>query len=188
MSNMLLNKIEFGVLGEFGGDYSKRNYGRAIAKKLKINQKTISNVLIKLEKEHILKFEREGKNKYYFFNKLNPNIKEIIKLIELNKKIEFLDKHNVSRTLFRELEKRTSGILVIFGSFAKKQETKNSDLDLFVIGGIKKIKDLEDSYKIKINIIKAKKTFSRKEPFFREIVENHIILKGDEDFINLIEW
>ena len=81
MSNMLLNK-ELKVLAEFTSNYNSELYGRAIASKLKMNQKTVSNVLTKLEKRHIIKFKQEGRNKYYFLNKLNPSTKEMIKLVD----------------------------------------------------------------------------------------------------------
>ena len=44
MSNMLLNDKEFKILNEFSSDYSKRIYGRKIAEKLGMNQKTVSNI------------------------------------------------------------------------------------------------------------------------------------------------
>ncbi|GBE19945.1 nucleotidyltransferase domain protein [archaeon BMS3Abin17] len=185
---MLFNRNELKILEEFGGDYSKKNYGRAIAKKLGFNQKTVSSILIKLEKENILKFEQEGKNKYYFFNKLNPNIKDVTKIIELNKKIKFLNKHRKIKGLFDGLEQKTDGVLIIFGSYAKNQENKDSDLDVFVIGNIKDKKDLEDIYNIKINIVKTKKEYSRENALFKEIMKDHIILKGIEEFVNLIKW
>ena len=184
---MLLNNIEIKILREFTKDYSRKIYGRAIAKELKLNQKTVANILNRMEKENILKFSKEGKNKYYFLNQLNSGIKEVIKIIEINKKISFLEKHKNKRSLFLELEKRTKGILIIFGSYAKNQEIKNSDLDLFVLGSIKKIDDLEDKYDIKINIIKSKK-IHQEEIIFNEIIRNHIILKGVEDFLEILKW
>jgi len=84
---MLLNRNKLKVLNEFSIDYRGRIYGRGISKKLEINQKTVSNILNELEKEHILKFKQEGKNKYYYLNEFYPYIKEIIQLIETQKKI-----------------------------------------------------------------------------------------------------
>jgi len=100
MSNMILNKNLIKILEVFSEDYNKRIYGRDVAKKLKMNQKTVSNILNKLEKENILKFSIEGKNKYYYLNKFNSNIKEIVKLIEIQRKIEFLDRYKKFRELF----------------------------------------------------------------------------------------
>src|SRR3990167_9530345 len=156
---MLLNRNQLIVLSEFSQDYSKRVYGRDIAKKHKLNQKTVSNIL--------LKFENQGKNKYYFLNRFNPNISEIIKLIEINKKITFLNKHKRFIELFKELEKRTNGTLIIFGSYAKGSEHEDSDLDLFALGNIQEVKDLEKMYNLKVNILKSKK-IDKEETIFKE--------------------
>ena len=94
---MLLNINTFKVLAEFCSDYSKRIYGGQISKKLKMNQKTVSNVLNTLEKENIVKYSTEGKNKYYFLNKLNPKLADIIKIIEIERKNIFIEKHSKLR-------------------------------------------------------------------------------------------
>ena len=183
---MLLNNKAQRILDEFSSDYNKKIYGRDIAKKLKMNQKTVSNILNRLENENVLKFSYEGKNKYYFLNKFNPNIKEIIKLIEINRKIRFIDKNTRFRELFDKLEQKTQGILVVFGSYAQGTNTEKSDLDLFVIGKISNIDELEDLHSIKINVVKSDKNkFNKNEHIIIEIVKNHIILKGLEEFIDL---
>ena len=187
MSNMLLNNKWLNVLESFSNDYSKKVYGRDVAKKLRMNQKTVSNVLNKLEKEHILKYYIEGKNKYYYINNLNPNIIEIIKLIEINRKIKFLEKYKKFRDLFGKLELKTEGILVIFGSYANFSANEKSDLDILVIGKIQEVKDLEHLYNVKISIVKLdKKKFKKEDILIKEIIKNHIILKGVEEFIRLI--
>ncbi len=186
MSNMVLDK-EISVLSEFSSDYNKKIYGREIARKLKMNQKTVSNILKKLEKQHVLKFSTEGKNKYYFLNFSNPKIKEVIKLVEINRKMKFLEKYDKLQELFVELEKRCFGILIILGSYANFSSSEKSDVDVFVIGKIKEIKDLESLYGLKINIVKSsKRKFNRQNIFIKEIIKNHIILKGLEEFIDLI--
>jgi predicted nucleotidyltransferase len=186
---MLLNNQELKILQEFTRDYSIELYGRAISQKLKLNQKTTSNILKRLEKEDILKFKQEGKNKYYFLNKFNPYLKEIIKLIEINKKIDFLKKQKSKKRLFEELEKNTKGILIVFGSYSKNKETKDSDLDLFVLGSINNVAGLENSFNIEINIINGdKEKINSQEPFVKEIKENHVILKGVEEFVELVKW
>jgi predicted nucleotidyltransferase len=184
---MLLNRKELDILEEFTGNYSGRIYGRAVAKKLKMNQKTASTILAKLEKENILKFTQEGKNKYYFLNKFNAYIKDTLKIIEISRKIKFLERNKKEIGLFEKLEERTKGVLIIFGSYSGGRSTEKSDLDVFVIGNIKEIEDLEQLYNIKINIIKSSEDkFDKEENIIKEIMQNHIILKGAEEFINLI--
>ena len=186
MNNMLLNNKEQCILNEFIGNYSKKIYGRDIAKRLKMNQKTVANILNRLEKEQILKFSTEGKNKYYFLNTFNYHLKEIIAMIEIKRKIDFLEKNKNIKDLFAKLEKKSKGILILFGSYAKGKSNKESDLDVFSIGDIGQAHDLEDLYNIKINIIKSTKDkFNKQEPIIREIINNHIILKGTEEFIEL---
>ena len=183
---MLHDKKDIKILEEFTSDKNKRIYGVAIAKKFKLNQKTVSNILNNLEKENILKFSKEGKNKYYFLNLLNPRIKEIIKMAEINKKISFIQKHKKFVGLFDEIALRVKGIAIVFGSYAQGNEKHNSDLDLLVIGEIKNVLNLEDSFKVEINIIKSTKNkFTKNKPFVKEIMENHIILKGLEEFVEI---
>ena len=187
MSNMLLNNNALSILAEFCSDYNKEIYGRVIAQKLKMNQKTASNILNKLEKEGILKYSTEGKNKYYSLNKFNPEIRDVMKIVEIGRKNKFIHRHNKLKDLFYSLEKKAEGILIIFGSYANFTNNKDSDLDIFIISNIKEIEELEDLYKIKINAVKSSKEKINKEDIFmKEIIKNHIIIKGVEEFIDLI--
>jgi DNA-binding transcriptional ArsR family regulator len=187
MSNMLYNNNIIQILREFSGDYNKRIYGRQISRKLKMNQKTVSNILAKLEKEDIIKFSQEGKNKYYFLNKFNLHLKEVLKLIEIQNKIEFVEKNSKLKDLFDKLEQRTKGMLIIFGSYANYSNSKNSDLDIFIIGKISDKSDLEELYGIKINIIVSEEgKFNKQENIIQEVIKNHVVLKGVEQFIDLI--
>lgn len=184
---MILNNKELGILTEFASDYNSKHYGRAIASKLKMNQKTVSNILNNLEKQHIIKFKQEGKNKYYFLNKLNPSTKEMIKLVEIKKRITLFEKYKKFNSLFLEIEKKSSGITIIFGSYSNFTKNEKSDLDVFVIGNISETDDLETLYNIKINVVKSTKDkFKSSGLFLKEIINNHIILRGVEEFIDLI--
>jgi predicted nucleotidyltransferase len=184
---MLLNNKELIILKEFASDYSIKSYGRKLASKLKMNQKTVSNVLNNLEKQHILKFTQEGKNKYYYLNKSNHSVKDVIKLIEINKRIMFFNEYSKLNDLFLEIEKRSRGLVIIFGSYANFSSTKNSDIDIFVIGKVDDLKDLEELYNIKANIVySSKDKFKLNDLFIKEIINNHLILKGVEEYIKLI--
>ncbi|MFH1802030.1 MAG: nucleotidyltransferase domain-containing protein [archaeon] len=184
---MLLNTKESKVLEEFADDFHKRIYGRALAKKTGMNQKTVANVLNKLEKNGIVRYKFEGKNKTYSLNKLNPHIKEIIKIIEIHRKLTFLNQNKKLLNLFDQLEQSVEGILVIFGSYASNTKTSKSDLDIFVLGKSPSVENLEKTFNIEINLIKSsKKKFNKKEQFIEEVIKNHIVLKGVDEFVNLI--
>ena len=182
---MKKNKLK--ILKEFSSDYNKRIYGRDISDKLGMNQKTVSNTLNELEKEYILKSNQEGKNKYYSLNKPYPYLKEIINILETQRKIDFLIKYKKLHDFFNKLESRIDGMLVVFGSYANFSSNEKSDLDIFLIGKIKDVDDLEELYNIKINVVKSSKVkFDKNEHIIREIIKNHIILSGRESFIDLI--
>ena len=184
---MLLNENAFKILTEFCSDYHRKIYGGQVAKKLKMNQKTVSNILNTLEKKNIVKYTTEGKNKYYFLNKLNPEVKEIIKIVELGRKNKLLEKYPKLKNLFLELEKKAQGTLIVFGSYANFTSNEKSDLDVFTLGKIEDIEDLEEKYNLKINVIKSTKDkFNKSDIFINEVIKNHIILKGVEEFLDLI--
>ena len=187
MSNMLLDNKTMEILNGFSLDYNKRIYGHEIARELKMNQKTVSNILKRLERENILKFSKEGRNKYYFLNRFNKQIKQIINLIELDRKLKFLRRYKKLDGLFNTLEDRAKGILIVFGSYSNFSAHEDSDLDIFVMGDISSIEDLEQMYNIKINVVKSnKKKIDKEDIFIKEIIKNHIVLKSIENFVELI--
>lgn len=161
-------------------------HGREIARLLKKNQKTISKTLLDLENKKILYSEQRGKNKHYYLNFENPVMEEVIALVEINKKKKFLEKNAILLDAFRELERNCQGLLLVFGSYAKNTQKKDSDLDLFLIGEIKNLDYIKNSYGIKFHIINSTKNkFDLNNNFLKEVLENHIIIKGVEDFTKL---
>lgn len=184
---MLLDNQKQKIMEEFTKSRSNKIYANAFAKENKLNQKTTANNLHYLEEKGILKFKQEGKNKYFFLNEKNPELKEILKIVEIQKKIEFINKNNILRDLFKKLQENSKGILIVFGSYVKGNPKKDSDLDIIILGETKGISSLEEDFGIEINLIESNKNkFNLKEPLIKEIMENHIILKGVEDFVELV--
>jgi len=182
---MLLNKTTKAILSELAREKNTRIYGRELAKKHKLNQKTVANTLKKLEQEDILKYKVEGKNKYYFLNEFNTLIKEVIQIIEIEKKADFIKSHKSLNGLFRQIESKCKGVIVLFGSYAKGTENKESDIDLLVFEKAN-LTDIEKSFGKKLNTVRtSKEKFDKNSPFVREVLKNHIILKGVEEFVNL---
>ncbi|MHB8702399.1 MAG: nucleotidyltransferase domain-containing protein [Nitrososphaerales archaeon] len=105
--------------------------------------------------------------------------------------------------MIAEAANNLNGIVLLFGSFAKDQQNKDSDVDLLQVisnSGNRKakermpkeaIKHLEESIGREINLKIANKLefmngLKNGNPLIREVVLNHIILKGSEDFCNLM--
>ncbi|MFC1722955.1 nucleotidyltransferase domain-containing protein, partial [Nanoarchaeota archaeon] len=156
-----------------------------LAKTLKLNQKTVSNHLHKLEKQHLLRSKLQGKNRLFYFNFAQRNLlKNFILEIEAKKSVQFINKHPKFESLIKDLNAQN---ILIFGSYANNTYNKKSDLDIYIVGSFnEKIRDdLEMMYDLKINIIDHKKSIFRKglqakHNLLAEIVHNHIILKGFE--------
>lgn len=185
---MIHNKY-FEIMKQFLRGYDKEIYGRGIEKKVGISQKNISLTLDKMEKEGILSSRKIGNIKYYSLNKLYNSIKNFILIAEIEKSIEFFKKHIKIAEIFEKAD-ISGAIVCIFGSYAKGTEKKDSDLDLFIIGRINEdeIKEISETYGIELSIKKGtRKDFiellKKKSPLINEILENHVIITGFENFI-----
>jgi predicted nucleotidyltransferase len=179
---LLDNQIQ--IFEEFLRDYKSGLTGSFIAKKKKLNQKTVANYLNKLEKETILKSKIQGKNKLYFLNLDNQEIvKNFIMAVEHMRAINFYKKHMLVRGVLEKINKYVDGIAIIFGSYAKNTKKKDSDLDILIIGKCneKEIDNISNIYKIDINL----KIYPKLEQdiLTKEVIRDHVIIKNTEKFI-----
>lgn len=186
---MIHNKY-FEVLKQFLRGYDKEVYGRELIGKVNISQKNIALTLNEMEREGILSSRAKGNLRYYFLNKANNLIKNYLFLAEVEQAIEFLKKNLKIKQIFEKIEKNNK-IICIFGSYAKGIQKKDSDLDLFIVGNFdeKEFNKIGETYGLKISIKGGSKSdfissLKNKNPLMNEILENHIILSGYEDFVN----
>ena len=179
---------ELGVISLYSGNYKEEFYLRQISKLAKLPLKTCQNVLIALEKNRILKSKVEGKNKYFSLNLDNIQTKSYLLQAEIFKLDNFLDHYQEFKTFLKSIHSNI--LIIIFGSFAKFNVDKNSDLDLLVLSKeeqkfpyhllpykIHQINLSEDSFK---------KALIEKETIIKEIEENHIILNSPSSYVNII--
>lgn len=186
---MILLKDLNNILAYMSRDLTKGHYANKIAKDLKLNQKTVSNYLHKLEKQHFLKSRTEGKNKLFFLSTYDRNMAiNFIMDIEVSKAMAFLKAHPLMMDTFRKLNEALPYHL-IFGSYAKGREKKGSDLDIFTVGSFnnKKIEEIEELCSIEIQIHPSKekvfiRSLQRKDILINEILKDHIIMSGFEFF------
>lgn len=183
---MLHNKY-FKIMKHFLKGYNKEIYGRALINLVTLSQKNISLTLLELEKEGILFSKLSGNRKYYSVNFLNPLIRDHLALFESFRKIEFLEKNKKMIDISKKIE---GEVVCIFGSYAKETQDKDSDLDIFVVGKInsQNLRKLGEEYGYSIQIfnlslIDFKKELQKKNPLVLEILENHVLLKGQEVFV-----
>ena len=185
---MLHNKI-FAIIEQFLGDYTKQIYGRELVKKVQLSQKNIALTLLALEKEAILKSKSSSNRRYYALNLENTEIRDILLMTEIIKKINFLKQQRKIANIFKADDR----VVGIFGSFASGTQRKDSDIDIFVIG--RKIgQDYEKAGKIFDLLLsvkyfeenKFKKLLKEKNNLCKEMIKNHIIIFNGERFINII--
>jgi len=180
---MLLNR-QLAILEAFTGDYTVKLTGSALAKKKKLNQKTVANHLARWEKEHLLKSKTEGKNKVYFLNLENKELtKEFILAIEHCKTLAFYKSNPLIKEIAAKIKPHIDGIALIFGSYAKKTQDEDSDLDLLIIGKAQEaaIEEIAQRYEQEISL----KIYPQLQDdiLTREAIKNHILIKNAECFV-----
>src|SRR3989339_931598 len=132
---MLLNELSLLVLEEFLGDYTGSFTGSHIAKKMFLNQKSVANMLNKMEDDGLLKSKTSGKNKEFSLNLGNMEaVKNFVVAAEHLRTADFFRKHALIKEIISKASSAFNGIIIIFGSYSKGTQKKDSDLDIFVAG------------------------------------------------------
>lgn len=162
---------------------------RKISKILKINYRIAYVNILNLEKEGIIKTNKIGNSKICeLTNKFNEKIFKA----EYERK-EKLFKNKDFFVLYNRLsELKFPFIALLFGSYAKGTATKNSDIDILIIGGDEK------EIKMTISLLpdKIHLTFVRYDEFINmtkskeftvvsEALKNNIILIGIEEYYRI---
>lgn len=156
------------------------NHLRSIAKQLNESHSTILRKLNKLVVENVLDYKIEGKNKVFFIKK-NLQAKNYVFNAERYKLIELLKKYPELDVIMEDVLKASKETLIIvFGSYAKSTAKKNSDIDLFVETRNMAVKEQLESLHSRIKVKLG--DFDLSSNLIKEIIKNHAILKGVEEF------
>ena len=188
----MLNKNKFKVLSLFSGDYMKEVYGREAARELSMNQKTVSNILKRLEKENILRSKMEGRNKVYRLNHSNPSLMHVLSMVEKEKTVQFRERSGLGRDFIDEILKSKSPLVIIFGSYANGTQKKNSDVDILVLSPFDvNLSDVEKFYKIKASVKEYKEeefinALRSGDFLITEVIRNHVVLVGSDLFVKML--
>lgn len=146
------------------------------------------------EMEDILLVKRVGKAKTVMLNIRHPALKSYLIISSEEEKKEYLEKQPILKKITKELE--TKSIVLLFGSYAKGTERKESDIDLLIINkeGKKETSFLkyETLFRIKINpLFITQKEFKEtlhdtEENVGKQALKYHILLNNAEKFWELI--
>ena len=181
--NWLNKNLDIEILIPFTYNYLSEKTAKDIADFLQISKRTISRKLNKLVKENILDYKIEGRNKKFKLKFDSIITKQFIVLAETLKTSKFLLKYPKIAIYLDEIKANK----IIFGSYAKTNNIKNSDLDILFIN-IKKIDyELFNIHAQFGNLSEIKSKLNKGNTLLQEIANNHIIL-GDINTIVDVFW
>ena len=187
-NNPSITENHLKVISLFTSGYNKNLYIREVNRLLNISPRTAQLILNSLESKGVLESIFRGKIKSYFLRK-NSTSKNYLILAESYKTTLFMDKNPLVGEIIEKILPLISGIGLIFGSYAKGTQNKESDLDIFVIGYIEnnKIREISKTYQIEINLVvyplEKYKSVIHKDILVKEVLENHIAIKNIDGFV-----
>lgn len=197
---MVITNSSVKILKLFLADPTQEYTIRNVSLKAKVNYRLVYQEIIKLEKEKIITIKKVGSSKVCKIN-LSSNV-SLFSYIESLRKTSFQNKHAMVRVILNELNDLSTVYysFLVFGSYAKGKHSKKSDLDLlFVISDSEDLNKFEQevlsklnllSYKLDINVIKDESFLEMKSKqelnIVNEIIKNHIILDGAEQYYKLL--
>ena len=169
-----------------------------ISKSLKMDYKNVYSIIKRLEKASLVKIETFGQSSRV---KLNAIVHPLIFEAEFERRKEILRDKNITVMLssFKRAIKSRLYVLLLFGSYAKKTQTKSSDIDLMFICA----DGLEDAFEKDINraarsmplplhpLVFSESQFiemtNAKEPNVgQEALKNNVILYGIEQYYGMM--
>jgi len=162
---------------------------REISRKIKITPIYVRRELQNLKELNLVLESKKGNLSLF---RINRNSSIFTELKNIFMKTEYF-----GELIKKSLKKLKIDFAFIFGSFAKGIESKDSDIDLFVVGDVKEdellniIQKIENKTGREINYLLWKKSLfmkrAKKHHLLNEIAENPVImLVGDEDELRKI--
>lgn len=155
---------------------------RGIAKNIETSPSTLMRTTNELVKNNVVDYKTEGKNKVFFIKNTLQAMSAVYEA-EYYKFAKLLETYpELSIILGDVLSKSGAKFIILFGSFARFSADKKSDIDIYVedISEKKIIENINS----KINIKTGK--FNLNSELVREIIKNHVVIKGVEEFYEKI--
>lgn len=182
------------VLEVFFQNPGKERNAREVSQKSSLSYGTIYNYLNDLEKRKFLSSKKAGKSTMFKPNMSNLELLKYFEILEIRNTREFLQAHKKEKKMLDSILKNQEEIRLasLFGSFAREEHVKESDIDLLVVGNKKKLEE-EINKKCKdFGITKGKEInpvftqvnefrrgIHKKDKFYKELWKDRVILKGE---------
>ena len=142
--------------------------------------------LKELLEENVVDYKQEGKNKKYFLKK-NIEARSYVFKTEHYKLVRLLKKYSFLRSIVENVQKDDRiKLAVLFGSYSKELAGKTNDIDIYVETENRNIKKELELINSKLSVKIGK--FDLSSLLIKEIIKNHVILKGVEEFYTKNEF
>ena len=188
-------RVELKIIDFLARNKDKKFTINKIAKNIKEHYSFVHKTINKLNKENIIIKTKAGKAHLCSLNTDNEKAIILIQLSEIEKKNELYNKNGKLKLMLEDFIKSIKTqpnllSIILFGSYSKGNTTKESDIDILILSkkniNIEKItKEIYAKYGKEINpIIMTPNDFKKQKdkPIIKEIINNHHILYGIENF------
>jgi predicted nucleotidyltransferase len=210
MSEVLTPRV-LAALKTMHGDLQRWYYTRELSKLSVAGRSTISGEFPTLVKQDILRHKTEGREVFYMLNLGNTKTRKLCELFETEKREKYYQQNKRLSWALQEFSKRVFDFLpeiqsvVLFGSAARAQLTKTSDVDLLVsvpnlqqepfnelMKSVDKLAaEVRGLYGYPLSVVTMtvkdfETAFREKKRIARDVVREGIVLFGEERYYMLL--
>lgn len=150
----------------------------------------VHTALKNLEKKKIVSLKKIGKTLVFLANYENLNLRLAFYHYMTKRLIEFSNKHLLICKSLKEISEETFGLVILFGSYSKNNETKNSDIDVMIVSDSEKqaeesVNKIKSTRGFNISLAFVKKTefpkIKKENPELWKDLKNYAIIFNDKD-------
>ena len=176
----MLSETELKILSSFFPE-GKEITLKIIQKRSKLSYEPVHRILKQLAGKKLLFEKKFGKTLVYNLEFDKEEHKLAFYHYMTERVIAFSKKHNKVFRAIKELERELFDIIILFGSYSKGTETKNSDVDLMIVTDEKNKENEVYGLKHVYNLNFAP-AFVKKQEFPKIKKENNILWKSLKNF------
>jgi len=159
---------------------------RSIARTLNESHSTVLRKINDFLKKNVLDYKKEGRNKVFFI-KNNLTARNYVYSAEIYKLSKTIEKCPELSIIFEDIKKEfQKGMILLFGSYAKGNPKQESDIDIYLETTDSKVKSRLNELNSRLGIKTGR--FDVKSPLIKEIIKDHVIIRGVEEFYERNEF
>ena len=190
-------KLELKIVDLLARNAERKYTINGIARALKGHYSLVHRTVKKMLEEGVIAKENAGKAHLCSLNFANEKSLMLIQLSEIERKNELFNSNKELKLILEDFVKSAETQLhaisiVLFGSYAKGEATKKSDIDILLVrqkkAGVDKVmKEMYAKYGKEINVIAVTpKEFVAQKSEFKEMLHTRFVLFGVQKFVSLV--